>query len=88
MTHYLYSLAIEKTISPLQNKALHFVLTVVSGACFVAVTYMGSHRLILGDRPIPPLGNLLYLPLLAFGNKQSLLDGLPMESMANSEGLQ
>ena len=87
MTHYLYSLAIEKTISPLQNKALHFVLTVVSGACFIAVTYMGSQRIILGDRPIPPLGKLLY-PSTGIWQQAESIDGLPMESMANSEGLQ
>ena len=70
----------------MQNKALQFVLTVLSGACFIAFSYLGSHRITIGDRPIPPLGNLLY-PTSGIWQQADFNEELPIKSMAAAEGL-
>ena len=70
----------------MQNKALQFVFTVLFGACFAALSYVGSHRFTLGDRPIPPLGDLLY-PTSGIWQQAESIDALPMESKTQAKGL-
>ena len=70
----------------MQNKALQFVLTVLFGGFFVALSFTGSHRITLGDGPIPPLGNLLY-PASGIWRQAESTDALPMKSITNTKGL-
>lgn len=52
----------------------------------MALSYLGSHRITLGDGPIPPLGNLLY-PTSGIWQQAESIDAIPMESATQAEGL-
>ena len=70
----------------MQNKALQFVLTVLCGACFVALSYIGSYRISLGGHQIPPLGNLLY-PTSGIWQQAESIGAIPMKSTTQADGL-